>query len=101
MAELKAVIYARYSSSSQREESIEAQLNVCNAYAVQNGYMVIGNYIDKAKSGTTDKRPEFQKMIRESKRKQFDIVLVYPPRKNCLCGLRKRNWRNRKSPLSL
>ena len=74
---MRAVIYARYSSSSQREESIEAQLNVCNAYAAQNGYMVIGNYIDKAKSGTTDKRPEFQKMIRESKRKQFDIVLVY------------------------
>lgn len=74
---MRAVIYARYSSSSQREESIEAQLNVCNAYAAQNGYMVIGNYIDKAKSGTTDKRPEFQKMIRESKRKQFDVVLVY------------------------
>ncbi len=77
MAYMTAVIYARYSSSSQREESIEAQLSICNAFAERNGYMVIGSYIDKAKSGTTDKRPEFQKMIKDSKRKQFDTVLVY------------------------
>ena len=70
MDSLRAVIYARYSSSSQREESIEAQLNICNAYAERNGYMVIGHYADKAKSGTNDKRPEFQWMIRDSKRKQ-------------------------------
>lgn len=66
MADLKAVIYARYSSSSQREESIEAQLNVCNAYAERNGYMVIGSYADRAKSGTNDKRPELQRMIKDS-----------------------------------
>ena len=77
MGNLKAVIYARYSSSSQREESIEAQINVCNAYAEKNGYMVIGSYADRAKTGTNDKRPELQRMIRDSKRKQFDIVLVY------------------------
>ena len=77
MADLKAVIYARYSSSSQREESIEAQLNVCNAYAERNGYVVIGSYADRAKTGTNDNRPELQRMIRDSKRKQFDVVLVY------------------------
>ncbi len=77
MSELKAVIYARYSSSSQREESIEAQLQVCNAYAERNGYVVIGSYADRAKSGTNDKRPELQRMVRDSKRRQFDVVLVY------------------------
>lgn len=77
MAEMRAVIYARYSSSSQREESIEAQLNVCNAYAERNGYVVIGSYADRAKTGTNDNRPELQRMIRDSKRKQFDVVLVY------------------------
>ena len=77
MSELRTVIYARYSSSNQREESIEAQLNVCNAYAERNGYMVIGSYADRAKSGMNDKRPELQRMVRDSKRKEFDIVLVY------------------------
>ena len=31
-AEMKAVIYARYSSDNQREESIEGQLRECTAY---------------------------------------------------------------------
>ena len=77
MADLKAVIYARYSSSSQREESIEGQIRDCTAYAERNGHMVIGTYIDRAISGTTDNRPEFQRMIKDSKRKQFNIVLVW------------------------
>ena len=67
MKNLKAVIYARYSSSSQREESNAAPINVCNAYAEKNGYMVIGSYADRAKTGTNDKRPELQRMIRDSK----------------------------------
>ena len=77
MSELRAVIYARYSSSSQREESIEGQIRDCTAYAERNGYMVIGAYADRAISGTTDDRPEFQKMIKDSKRKQFDLVIVW------------------------
>ena len=44
MENLKAVIYARYSSNSQREESIEGQIRDCTAYAERNGYMVIGAY---------------------------------------------------------
>ena len=59
MAELRAVIYARYSSSSQREKSIEGQIRDCTAYAECNGYMVIGTYANRAISGTTDNRPEF------------------------------------------
>ena len=77
MENLKAVIYACYSSNSQREESIEGQIRDCTAYAERNGYMVIGAYADRAISGTTDDRPEFQKMIKDSKRKQFDLVIVW------------------------
>ena len=77
MADLKAVIYARYSSSSQREESIEGQIRECTAYAERNGYTVIGTYTDRAISGTTDNRPEFQKMVDDSKRKLFDLVIVW------------------------
>ncbi len=42
MENLKAVIYARYSSSSQREESIEGQIRECTAFAERNGYTIIG-----------------------------------------------------------
>ena len=77
MSELRAVIYARYSSSSQREESIEGQVKECTAFAEKNGYSIIGTYADRAISGTTDNRPEFQKMISDSKRKLFDLVIVW------------------------
>ena len=74
---MKAVIYARYSSSAQREESIEGQVKECAAYAERNGYTVIKTYADRAISGTTDNRPQFQKMIEDSKRKPFDFIIVW------------------------
>lgn len=74
---MKAVIYARYSSHSQREESIEGQLRVCYDYAAREGIQVLKEYTDKAISGTTDERPAFQQMIRESSSHAFDVVLVY------------------------
>lgn len=74
---MRAVIYARYSSANQRDESIEGQLRECNAYAQKRGYKVVNEYVDKAISATTDKRPSFQQMIRESERRGFDVVLCY------------------------
>ena len=74
---MKAVIYARYSSHNQRDESIEGQLRVCYDYAAREGIQVLKEYTDKALSGTTDDRPAFQQMIRESSSRAFDIVLVY------------------------
>ena len=74
---MRAVIYARYSSSSQREESIEGQVKECAAYAERNGYTIIKTYADRAISGTTDNRPQFQKMIEDSKRKPFDFIIVW------------------------
>lgn len=72
-----AVIYARFSSHSQREESIEGQLRICHEYAHTNGLAVVGEYIDRAISGTTDNRPDFQRMIDDAKKKQFSYVIVY------------------------
>ena len=74
---MKAVIYARYSSENKTENSIEGQLRECTEYAEKQGYTLIGSYIDRALSAKTDNRPEFQKMIRDSSRKQFDIVIVW------------------------
>ena len=75
---MNAVIYARFSSSSQTEQSIEGQLKYCYEYAKSNDLTVIREYIDRAKSGTSaEKRDSFQKMIADSSKKQFDFVLVY------------------------
>jgi len=72
-----AVIYARYSSHSQTEQSIEGQLRECYAYAERLGYAVIHEYIDRAITGRYDDRPEFQHMIQDSKKKQFEFALVW------------------------
>lgn len=74
---MNAVIYARYSSDNQREESIEGQLRECKAYAEKNGITVLSTYIDRALSAKTDHRPEFQHMIKDSAKGLFDIVLVW------------------------
>ena len=74
---MTAVIYARYSSDNQREESIEGQIRECTAYAEKNGITVVKHYIDRAISAKTDNRPQFQQMIKDSERKLFDIVLVW------------------------
>jgi len=72
-----AVIYARYSDSKQTEQSIEGQLKVCYQYAEANGYSVLNEYIDRAQTGKTDDRTQFRKMLADSKKKQFDAVIVY------------------------
>ena len=77
MLKKKIVIYARYSSDRQTEQSIEGQLRVCYEYAERNDLAVVREYIDRAISGTTDNRPEFLRMIEDSKKKEFEYVLVY------------------------
>ena len=76
---MKAVIYARYSSDRQREESIEGQIRECREYAEKNGIQVVDTYIDRALSASkdTDKRLNFLRMIRDSGKHLFDVVLVW------------------------
>jgi len=74
---MRGVIYARYSSDNQREESIEGQLRENTAYAKKNGIEIVGTYIDRAVSAKTDNRPEFQRMIKDSAKKGFDVVIVW------------------------
>ena len=74
---MNAVIYARYSSDNQREESIEGQLRECREYAERNGMNVVATYIDRALSAKTDDRPQFQQMIRDSNTHKFEVVLVW------------------------
>ncbi len=73
-----AVIYARYSSESQTDQSIDGQLRVCYQYAKQNDLHIIDTYIDKAMTGTNDQRDAFQQMLADSEKPvAWDIVLVY------------------------
>lgn len=74
---VKGVIYARYSSSGQRDESIEGQLRDCRAFAERYGIVIVGEYCDRALTGTSDKRPDFQRMIRDSSRGQFSVVICW------------------------
>lgn len=74
---MNAVIYARYSSHNQREESIEGQIRECTAFANRNGMTVVGEYIDRALTGKNDNRANFQKMIHDSEKRNWDAVIVY------------------------
>ena len=71
------VIYARYSSDRQNEQSIAGQVDVCKKWADNNDIKIINVYHDEAITGKTDKRPAFQKMIRDAKSGKFEYVIVY------------------------
>ncbi|MDE6275040.1 MAG: recombinase family protein [Clostridia bacterium] len=72
-----AVIYARYSCDQQTEQSIDGQLRVCEEYAQRNNILILDTYIDRAMTGTNDNRPDFQRMLKDSNRKEWNYVLVY------------------------
>lgn len=71
------MIYARYSSDNQTEQSIEGQLRVCQEYAQRNDILILDTYIDRAMTGTNDNRPDFQKMIKDSADKNWQHIIVY------------------------
>lgn len=73
----KAVIYARYSSDRQNEQSISGQVDVCRKWAEDNDIEIVGIYPDEALTGRTDMRPNFQRMIKDAKSGRFDYVIVY------------------------
>lgn len=72
-----AVIYARFSSHNQREVSIEQQVKACMGYADRANLKVVDTYDDKAVSGKTDRRPNFQKMMRDAEKGKFRYVIAW------------------------
>lgn len=77
LGEIPAVIYARFSSHNQREESIEQQIAECRAYAAANNLSVVGVYADSAVSGRSDRRPQYQKLRRDAEKGTFAAVIAY------------------------
>ena len=74
---MKAVIYARYSSDNQREESIEGQLRECTDYCKKNDITILRTYIDRAMSAKTDHRPDFQRMLKHSTKGLFADIIAW------------------------
>ena len=77
---MKAVIYARYSSDKQTEDSIEAQIRACKEYAARNNMFVLDTYIDEAISGKgsrTQSRKQYQRLLRDCERHKFDVILIH------------------------
>ena len=72
-----AVIYARYSCDQQTEQSIEGQLHVCKEYAEKNNIVILDTYIDRAMTGTNDNRPDFRRMIKDSAKRLWNMIIVY------------------------
>ena len=50
---------------------------ICQEYAERNSILILDTYIDRAMTGTNDNRPDFQRMIKDSSKKQWDYVMVY------------------------
>ena len=74
---MDAVIYARYSSAAQHEQSIEGQLHDCRAWAERNDMHIVHEYIDRALTGKNDDRPAFQQMLVDAQRHTFQRVIVW------------------------
>ena len=72
-----AVVYARYSSHRQGEQSIEGQLAEAYKYAAAHGLKIVHEYIDRAMTGRNDNREQFQKMLKDTGKKQFDTIILW------------------------
>ncbi len=75
--EIFAAVYARYSSHNQTEQSIEGQLAAAQKYAESKGYTIVHEYIDRAMTGRNDNRDEFQQMLSDCAKKQFQVIIVW------------------------
>lgn len=71
------VIYARYSSHMQNDTSIEQQVEKCTEYAARQGITLLRTYADRAMTGRNDRRPEFQKMLRDAEKHEFNVVVAW------------------------
>ena len=77
---MNAVIYARFSSDKQTEDSIEAQVRACREYAARHNMNVVDTYTDEAISGKgtkTQARKQYQRLLRDCERSKFDTILIH------------------------
>ena len=75
--EILAFIYARRSSDRQNEESTAQQIAVCKEMAERMGFTIVRTFADEGITGKTDRRPEFQKMVRAIEAGKCQVVIAY------------------------
>lgn len=74
----RVAIYARYSTKGQRDESIDRQLQLCEDYANEKGWVVVKKYWDKAETATqTVTRTAYNRMLDDSENEQFSKIIVF------------------------
>ncbi|MDR3314225.1 MAG: recombinase family protein [Oscillospiraceae bacterium] len=74
---MKAYIYGRYSDHRQNDASIEQQFREIRDYCASHDLQIVGEYADRAVSGKTDARPEFQRMIRDCAKGKVGYVVCW------------------------
>lgn len=74
---MNAVVYARYSSHRQGEQSIEGQLAEARKYAEAHGLTILHEYCDRAQTGKNDDREQFQRMLADAAKHSFDALIVW------------------------
>jgi len=74
---MNAVVYARFSSHRQGEQSIEGQVAEAERYAATHNLKIIHIYADRALTGRNDNREQFQLMLSDAANKKFDALIVW------------------------
>ncbi|MCT4618207.1 MAG: recombinase family protein [Marinisporobacter sp.] len=71
-------IYSRKSKATEKGESIQNQIDLCRDYAKKhfqgNNFLV---YEDEGYSGGNSNRPKFQKLLKDLKKKKFQVLICY------------------------
>ncbi|MBY0525209.1 MAG: recombinase family protein [Gemmataceae bacterium] len=72
----RAAAYYRMSTDRQ-EDSPERQRSQVVAYITQKQYRQVGEYLDAGIAGDEfDRRPEFQRLLQDSKAGKFDVIVI-------------------------
>lgn len=74
---MNAVVYARFSSHRQGEQSIEGQVAEAERFAAEHGLTIIHVYADRAQTGRNDNREQFQLMLSDATKHKFDALIVW------------------------
>ena len=72
-----AAIYSRKSKITGTGESIINQIEICKREGNHLGFEKFIIYEDEGFSGKNIKRPQFQKMLSDSKEKKFNVLICY------------------------
>ena len=73
---MRVAVYARVSTTGNGQ-SPEMQLRELREYCDRRGWTVAGEYVDAGISGTKEKRPELDRLLRDAHRRRFDAVVVW------------------------